>query len=548
MRAGGRHDVRPLTAAPMALAAATAALVFLASLSLFAAVETGGEGGDPFDRDADALVLDLVDAADRDELALALEDAGRNWPELAGALEALGGEEREACLTLVTGMPHLDRLEMTAGTLTEHVSLAFRAKEQMPYDVPDDMFEPYILTYRIEEEPVQPWRAELYERFAPLALREGNVVSTARAINAELAQALAEREWEFFGPRQSPVLTLRSGSGTEADIAVLACAALKAVGIPSRQASVAALGGEDGGAHWIEIFDGAEWLPMFPLDPDAFGDFGYPERDHPDNVTVVSSTSAFEQVLVTERYSETGTIEFEFVEDGGPAAGFESFSLSVPNDGSLAPLDALEAVAGDDGVFRATVGEGRYVALAGVRDASGNPLVMMRDVLVTPGATVALGFDVTPRAEAEGLDRAALLDMGQVITVVAMLEPGHEPSMRMLPLISGAVARRSGSVRLVCAFRGAGGAGYDELRRLAGPSADIMVLDGHDDRYEDVHGVVTGIPDGGDEFPLVRAYLNGSGETLIESHGYDLNIARRLEAGIDSGLAGLLTERGRQKQ
>ncbi len=352
-----------------------------------------------FDPKADSAVLKLVDEGERSDLANALEDAGRNWPELSGALEALEGEQRDACLALIENMPHLDRLEMTASTLVEHVSLAFKARDEMPYDVPEEMFAPYILTYRIGEEPVEPWRAELYDRFAPVAQREGTVEGTARAINADLASSLRKREWGFFGPTQSPLMTLHGGTGTEGEIAILACAALKAVGIPSRQASVAALGQEDGGAHWIEIYDGTDWLPMYPLDPEAFGDRGYMEREHPENVTVVSSRSAFDQVLVTDRYTDTGVVEFQFVDGGRPAAGFEHFSLSVRNDGALAPLDALEAVADEDGMFRAEVGEGSYVALAGVRDSGGSPFVMMQDVRVDPGVTVPLGFDVTPRSE-----------------------------------------------------------------------------------------------------------------------------------------------------
>ncbi len=394
-RAGGRASACSTAGVTALLSAGVAALLAVAPPTAGSEAAVG-----MFDPVENASVLEFVSEADRAGLANALEDAGRNWPELAAALEALDGEQRAACLTLIEDMPHLDRLEMTAGTLTEHVSYAFRARDGMPYDVPVEMFGPYILTYRIEEEPAEPWRAELYARFAPVAEREGSVEATARAINAELSDLITEREWGFYGPRQSPLLTLRSGSGTNTEIAVLACAALKAVGIPSRQASVAALGEESGGAHWIEIYDGTDWMPMYPLHPEAFGDFGYPEREHAHNVTVVSSSSAFEQVLVTDRYTDTGTVEFAFVDDGRPAAGFEHFSLSVRNDGALVPLDDLNAVAGDDGRFAADVGDGSYVALAGVRDEAGNPFVMMQEVDIEPGVTVPVTFDVTPRGEA----------------------------------------------------------------------------------------------------------------------------------------------------
>ncbi|MEA3409447.1 MAG: hypothetical protein U9Q95_03770, partial [Candidatus Eisenbacteria bacterium] len=134
-----------------------------------------------FDAATHGNVLLLSQQADRDEFGRSLEDAGRNWTELANAVRALDGEEREACIRLVNGMPHLDRLEMTAETLLEHVEYAYRVRTEMPYDVPDAMFDPYILTYRVEEEPVDPWRAALHGRFAPLAAAERTVEATARA-------------------------------------------------------------------------------------------------------------------------------------------------------------------------------------------------------------------------------------------------------------------------------------------------------------------------------------------------------------------------------
>jgi len=492
-----------------------------------------------FDSEADSEVLKLVEPDSREALANALADAGRNWCELVGALEQLQGEERRACLWLMEGMPHLDRLEMTALALVEHVEYAFRARDEMPYDIPEEMFEPYILTYRIEEEPVGPWRASLFERFAEVAKREGDVRGTARALNRELGSALREIERQFFGPRQSPLLTLRSGRGTQAEVAILACAALKAVGIPSRQASVAALGAEKGGAHWIELYDGTRWLPMFPLEPDAFGDFGRLERERSDNVTVVGSRSSFERVLVTESYTETGTVEFSFVDAGEPAGGFEHFALAVLNDGALSPLDALEAVADEDGGFVATVGDGRYVALAGVRDEEGNPFVMMQDATVDPGRTVKVAFDVTPRGQSRGVDPEALSRLRGALTVVFLFDPRSEPSARMLPLVAGEVARRGGAARLVCVHRGEA----DDSKlvgELAGSGAEVVRLEADAALFESDDGVVTPFPVDRDAYPAIDAYVSDTGERALEHQGYDLNIARRLGAALDDALAALL--------
>ena len=497
------------------------------------------EQGALFDSETDSAILELVDQESRESLANALADAGRNWRELVVALEQLHGEERQACLRLIEGMPHLDRLEMTALVLVEHVEYAFRARDEMPYGIPEEMFEPYILTYRIDEEPVEPWRAALFERFAEVARRAGDVRETARALNRELGYALKEIERQFFGPRQSPLLTLRSGRGTQAEVAILACAALKAVGIPSRQTSVAALGAEKGGADWIELYDGERWLPMFPLEPDAFGEFGRLETEHGDNVTVVASTSSFERVLVTESYTETGTVEFSFVDAGEPAGGFEHFSLAVLNDGALSPLDALEAVANEEGRFVATVGDGRYVALAGVRDDEGNPFVMMQEVTVEPGRILQVAFDVTPRDQSRFVDAETLSRLRGALTVVFLFDPRSEPSARMLPLVAGEVARKVGAARLVCVHSGEAD-GSKLVRELAGAGAEVVRLEEDAALFESDDGVITSFPADRDAYPVVCAYVSGTGEKVLEHRGYDLNIARRLGAALDAALAALL--------
>jgi hypothetical protein len=514
--------------------------IALAFVALWASASTSsGSEGTLFDPVADAGVLDLATDADRDALASSLEDAGRNWSELARALELLGGEERDAAVWLVNGAPHLDRLEMTAETLVEHVRYAFLARHEMPYTIPDDKFRPYILTYRIEEEPVDPWRKELYERYGPVAKEAGGIAQAARAVNLDLADRVAEREREFFGPRQSPLMTLRSGSGTEAEIAILACAVMKAIGIPSRQASVRALGAESQGASWVEIFDGDTWLPLYPLEPGALGDFGWIERGHPENVTVVATRSAFESVLVTERYTETGVVDFTFVADGEPAGGYEHFSVSVLNRGALVPLDALEAVADDDGRFEAVLGDGRYVLLAGARDGRGNPFVRMREILVEPGGRHVVAFDVSPGGPGEGLGPEEAAAIGSVLEAVVLFDLDNEPDVRMLPLIAGALARRSANVvaRYVSI-----GEGREGARGILPPGASATALPVGAASYETPGGATVPVPAGSDDRPAIVVFDLETGDEVMVHNGYDLNVDRRLSEAIDTYLKERTTE------
>ena len=520
-------------------AAASALLILLATCA--GAARPAGDA--LFDAAAHSDALLLAPPASRDEFGRSLADAGRNWTELADAVRELEGERREACIRLVNGMPHLDRLEMTAETLLEHIEYAYRVRTEMPYAVPDTMFEPYILTYRVEEEPVDPWRRALHERFAPLADSGRTVEGTARAINRELAVAVSEREKEFFGPRQSPLLTLRSGRGTDAEISILAAAAMKAVGIPSRQAGVPALGSEEGAANWIEVFTGERWVPLYPLEPDAFGDFSFAEKEHWRNVTVVVTRSAFEELLVTENYTETATVELSFVSGAEPAAGFEHFSISVLNRGALVPLDALNAVADDNGQFSATLGNGRYVVQAGTRDENGNPFIMMRDVSLPPGSTKRLGFDVSPGGREFSITREELVRFRDAMAVWIAFDLEGEPSRRMLPLIASVLDRRSEALDVTFAYMGADPDNADDAREALGQTAVIKTLrDREEWYYVDELGEHHAIGEGGVELPVIRIYARRGGEVILHSEGYDLNIERRLSRVIDDHLQELLEQ------
>jgi hypothetical protein len=522
---------------------ATTAAVTSALLLIF--VMCGGAAAEPardglFDAAEHGDVLLLAPRESRDEFGHSLADAGHNWTELADAVRELAGEQREACIRLVNGMPHLDRLEMTAETLLEHVEYAYRVMAEMPYAVPDTMFEPHILTYRVEEEPVDPWRKSLHERFAPLAESERTIEATARAINRELAAAVSEREKEFFGPRQSPILTLRSGRGTEAEISILAAAAMKAVGIPSRQAGVPALGSEEGASSWIEVFTGERWVPLYPLEPDAFGDFSFVEREHWRNVTVVVTRSAFQELLVTESYTDVGTVELSFVSGGEPAAGFEHFSISVLNRGALVPLDALDVVADDDGQFTATLGNGRYIIQAGTRDESGNPLVMMRHVSLTPGSTKRLAFDISPGGSEFSITREELARFEDAMAVWVAFDLEGEPSKRMLPLIASVLDRRSKALDVTFAYMGVDPDNADDAREALGQTAVIKtVRDREEWYYVDELGEHHAIGGSGVELPVIR--IRGR-EVILHSEGYDLNIERRLSRVIDNHLQELLAQ------
>jgi peroxiredoxin len=349
-----------------------------------------------FTTDGDTSVLTLAPDSVRGEFRAALIDAGANWRELADAVLQTKPAYRPEAVWLILQMPHLDRLEMTSSILLGHIDCAHRTITAFRYPVPQTMFRDYILTYRIADEPVTAWRREFFDRFATMTRYANTPTEAARIINCWLNRNTHVTEKGFFGPMKSPELTLSSRSGTTEEIAVLATAILKTLGVPSRRVKVPWLGEQDGDASWVEVFDRERWLPVYPLDARSFGDSSRNERKHLHNVTVAVATSAFDQQLVTERYTASGLAKLHLTAAGSPLPKFENFSFSVFNTGAWRQLDELNTVTDSLGNFECRLGDGHYLITCGMRDPKGNPWIVNREITVRPSDTIRLDLDVTP--------------------------------------------------------------------------------------------------------------------------------------------------------
>ncbi len=349
-----------------------------------------------FAADGDTSVLALAPDSLRQDFRNALTDAGTNWRELATAVERADAPYRPEAVWLICQMPHLDRLEMTSPIMLEHVVYAHKATTAFRYPVPESLFRDYILTYRIADEPVTAWRKLLFDRFAPLTRNAMTPEQAARIVNQWLSRNLKTSEKGFFGPMQSPELTLSSGRGTPEEIAVLATAILKTLGVPSRRVKVPWLGGQDGDASWVEVFSQGRWLPLYSLQARAFGDTTWIERNHLHNVTIAVATSAFDQQLVTERYTQHGSFNLHLKAAGKPLSKFENFSFNVFNSGAWRQLDELNTVTDSSGDFQCVLGDGEYLLTCGIRDPNGNPWITNREFTMIRGAEVTLNLDLTP--------------------------------------------------------------------------------------------------------------------------------------------------------
>jgi len=391
------------------------------------------------------IVEALQDSEYTDEVLEALADAGKNWVELWDGIDVMVGQHREDGCWLLAHMPHLDRLEMDKVTLLEHVNYAWVTKSDLSYDTPEELFREYILTYRIGDEPVRPYRAEIWWNYDFLV---GDTPSeTARNVNEWVFKNIEPRERGFFGPRADPVSIISAGTGTSTDIAVVAIAMCKTFGVAARRARIEVLGEQGGGKTWLEIYSNGEWLPLYPDNPEAFGDFTYVEQGFPRNVTLVRVESAFGHKQVTGNYTGTGELTISFERNGELAPDYEHFTVSAWNNGAWLPIDDIwygTDEPGEDG-FTTVLGNGFYVVQAGVRNARGDAWVQTMPVILNDDDETMVMFELDiPASESSRVEliRRIIEPLPEIGFVsenykcLMIFDPVGEPSIRMAPVVA----------------------------------------------------------------------------------------------------------------
>jgi hypothetical protein len=343
----------------------------------------------------------LLASSEADSFIDSLKDAGSNWPEFVGALDALQDEtQKRALIWLANRMPHIDRLEVTKDFLTENVLESFRAWDEIdsidPNIVPSlDIFYKYILTYRISDEPIEAYRKVLRERFAAQCAGKAPAL-VAKIANEWVAKNVKLRDPSYFGGMASPLLVLRGRRATASEMTAFCLGLLRTFGIPARRAFCPGLQAEGTAAVWVEFFDGSKWLPMYPRNPESFGDFGRWERKDKKNVSIVKATSAFEFEDVTAAYTRTGTLKLKLVQDGEPIKAFERFSITVFGEGEWIPIsDYMDTKTDDQGEFSVVLGDGKYLVAAGVREQDGSVFIVSKEVEILPGERTAVALDLT---------------------------------------------------------------------------------------------------------------------------------------------------------
>jgi len=203
----------------------------------------------------------------------ALGQAGTNQQQLVQALESAPEQERKGMEFLVANMPARDLESLSAAFLLEGVSLAYKARQEMPWagSIPTEIFLNDVLPYASLTEQRDNWRKRLYEICQPLVKHCKSAGEAAQVLNRTIfPQLKVKYSTKRRAPDQGPFETMESGVATCTGLSILLVDACRSVGVPARIAGTPLWSNNSGNHTWVEIWDG-DWHFAGAAEPDPKG-------------------------------------------------------------------------------------------------------------------------------------------------------------------------------------------------------------------------------------------------------------------------------------
>ncbi|MGB9589529.1 MAG: transglutaminase-like domain-containing protein [candidate division WOR-3 bacterium] len=274
-------------------------------------------------------------------------------------------ERREAADYLVRSLSPALLEAMGERLFLRNLELAFVARDEFPWarSVPDSVFIRYVLPPTVSQEPPEDWRGFLLDSLRPIVAGLGSAEEVAIAVNRWCGERIKYRPNQRRD--QGPLETWRSGWGRCEEMTIFYICALRAVGVPAREAYTPWWPFTESNHAWTEIYVDGVWKyagSCEPADSLCSAWFSGPARRSTIVLSVGLGNSTGPGIYrvgadytlfnSTHNYRDVSCLLVE-------SRPGDSLALSVFNYGALRPVAVL--VAGKDGIARCDVGPGDYV-------------------------------------------------------------------------------------------------------------------------------------------------------------------------------------------
>ena len=184
------------------------------------------------------------------EIQARLDLAGDNKAELTKAMASVPSEHRDALKFLLLNMPEHDLKNLSAEFLLTNIRLAYRARSNANWEIPDDIFFNDVLPYANIDEPRDRWRKKFYELCQPIIKDCKSPGEAAQKLNATVFKELAVKySTARKRANQSPQESIDQGLASCTGLSIVLADACRSVAVPARLVGIPSWKNKKGQSH-----------------------------------------------------------------------------------------------------------------------------------------------------------------------------------------------------------------------------------------------------------------------------------------------------------
>lgn len=289
--------------------------------------------------------------------------------------QPLTTEEREALQFLYAYSPLVDISYYGGEFLLQNVRLSLQAREEMPWgkEIPEMIFRHFVLPVRGGNEGLDSSRTVFYNELKERVKKCGSMEEAALEVNHWC------HEKAIYKPTNartcSPLTMTTTAYGRCGEESVFALAAMRSVGIPSRQVYTPRWAHCDDNHAWIEVWVDGTWKYLGACEPEPRLDIAWftaPVRrgvfmtarvfGRYSGEEVVSMNPNMTSVNVTDNYTDARKVTVKVVDAAGKSVPGAKVEYKTYNYGEFYPSVILAA--DPEGVSELTVGRGDWLVWA----------------------------------------------------------------------------------------------------------------------------------------------------------------------------------------
>ncbi len=306
---------------------------------------------------------------------------------------------------LLKSIPDIDLAEVSAEFMLGTIEKSERTKESFIWasHIPEHIYLQNVLPFRVTQEPLEDWKDFFYEKLYPIVKDTKTIEEAAIKVNYWCGEKIKFKQTERRD--QGPFETYKSGYGRCEEMVIFFVAALRSVGIPTREAATPYWPHKDNNHAWTEIWTEEGWKYTGAAEPKDSLNIAWFSKTAKKTALVYSygmgNVETDEEVYrqkekytiinSTANYRTTGTLQIDFstfLNDKEKQA-----FVSVFNFSALRPIARVIADSTTNiGII--TMGEGDYFVSADM-----NGKAVWDIVTIKKDETTELRFDHLKKTE-----------------------------------------------------------------------------------------------------------------------------------------------------